>query len=390
MKLLLPIASLFLTGAFVIRIASAQELITERNLSEAIRVLDKAPSKNSLPCSIDLRWSPRLDFMFRYIGGFAIECRFGAAIRPGTKLVALLRITPKGDRPTLMIGEFDVPQAQPSGPTGMRAALSRLRVWMSGAFALGPGSYLLEVVLMDDHGHTCRKQRTLKAGGLAPASRMHLALPAGAVAPLAKVRWNGALVKRGLRVTVLVHAYSRTGASLHATDRAYLLQSLAAVLNQISCQSIKLIAFNLDRQEEIFRQDNFDGDGFTRLEGALKQVEFVTIPYRALSPHGWANFLVEMTRPEAISLESPDVIIFLGPWGSHEQGKMPAEAFTKLEVSHSRIFYLKYFSPPGGFPDGVEQLTKELHGSVFAINSPHALAQAIKKMQSQMIAEPKD
>lgn len=385
MRWLLPIIPYLLLCTLVARATCAQTLMAEKDRPEALRVLDSR-SKKSLPCFIDFTRNPRLDFLFRYIAGFAIDCNLGKVVQPGAKLEALLRITPKNGQPILMIDKFYVPQVRSDGPTSIYAPLSHLYVSMSGAFALGPGQYLLELVLIDEQGHTCRKQLTLKLADDTVAIHLRVALPRGSAVPLVEARWDGALASKGLRVTVMLHAYSPNGAKLHAADRAYLLQSLAAMLDQLPCQSVKLIAFNLDRQQEIFRQNKFDAGGFLRLEEALKQTELGTIPYPALSPLGWAKFLANMIRGEATSGDSPDAIILLGAWGSHVRDKVPKDLIEKTEGSNRRIFYFEYFRPVSGDPDGVELLTKKLHGAVFAVSSPQTLAQAIQRMKFQTTA----
>ena len=378
------LAQFLLSCSFVAGSARAQDLIAAKDIPAAVRILDNAPLKNSLPCNIHLPKKTHLDFMFRYTSGFWIECRLGL-IQPGMRLLGLVRITPRDSQPVLMIKVFDIPQPRYS------ISLHNLTVQMSGGFSLGPGKYLLEVVLFDQHGHSCREQRKLKTGEDKVSKIAPLALGPGVVAPPFKARWDGALANSGLRVTVLLHAYSPGRPRISALDRAYLLQSLTALLGQVPCQSVKLIAFNLDRQEEVFREDSFDADGFVRLERALEQMELATIPYQALMHGSWAKFLVDMTRKEATLKRPPDAVIFLGAWGSHEWDKLPTDTASSFEGSDTHFFYFEYFEPAqlGHGKDGLERLIKELHGSAFVVWSPETLAQAIKRMLAQMSGAPR-
>lgn len=250
---------------------------------------------------------------------------------------------------------------------------------------MGQGRYKLEFAVTDKRGHTFRKQRKLQAGKDKAARKVPVSLERGAIEPLINARWSGALAKTGPRVTVLLHAYSG-GARLNDSDRAFLLQSLEALLSDLPCQSVKLIAFNLDKQEVVFREENFDADGFVRLEHMLAGMKLGTIPYQALARTAWAKFLVEMTQGEATGEQSPDAIIFLGAWGSHEWDKVPKSMITNFQRSNARVFYLKYLPFAGAPQDGVERLTNDLHGSVFTIRSPETLAAAIKKMSAAMSA----
>jgi hypothetical protein len=389
-KPILPILWFLLLVGLVAHAANGQGFAAARDLSDAARALDNAPKKSPLPCSSHLPESPRLDFLFRYAASFEIDCRLGGAIQPGATWFAILRITNQFGKSVIMLEEFDIPQIPRENPTRFDAPLSEIQVAMSGGFAMGPGKYLFELVLTDQRGDTFRRDWKLKPSKYSGEEHIRSALQPGVVAPLLNTYWDGALASRGLRVTVLLHAYSPyyLHARLYPRERADLLEQLATLLNQIPCQSVKLIAFNLDWQEELFRQDSFDADGFVRLEKALDQVQFVTIPYQAIMGAGWANFLVDMEQREATSDPTPDVIVFLGPWGSHAGDKLPSELLQKLETHKTQIFYFKFygFSPP----DALEKITRDLHGSVFSINSPGALEHAIKAMRARMDAVSSD
>jgi hypothetical protein len=197
------------------------------------------------------------------------------------------------------------------------------------------------------------------------------------------MRWNGALASNGLRLTVFLNAYGPNGNTyLRAFERAYVMQSLFTLLTQIPCKSIKLVAFELDRQQEVFRQEPFDAGGFVQLQNAMERISFASISYQALQKGTWRRFLVDLVKTESASDEPPDVIIFLGAWGSHEWEKLPREEASKIEIANAHVSYFELFPLVGGAPDGVERLTKDLHGSVYAIRSPETLAQAIKKTLS--------
>jgi hypothetical protein len=379
---LLRIAGFLLVGSAAVG-APAQELVPAGDIPAVARVFDKTAA-NSLPCDIQFRASPWLDFMFRYTQGFEIHCRTGSVIPPGAKLLALIRITPQAGQPTWMMERFDILQAPKPAPTGSMDARSEPTVWMNGGFAIGPGQYVAEVVLTDEHDHTSRSRKALTSGENKAMKNLPAALPPGAVAPLLDASWNGALASPGLRLTILLNAYGQAGRSrLDTWDRTYLLQSLASLLNQIPCHSVKLVAFNLDRQQEIFSQDVFDADGFLRLGKILEQTDLASIPYRALIRGTWAQYLVDLEQKEAAPENSADTIIFLGAWGSHEWDKVPKEMVRKLESSNAHIFYFEYFPAVGGAPDAVQRLTRDLHGAVFAISSPETLAQAIKQTLAQ-------
>jgi len=364
MRLLLSIARLFMLSCLVASAAGAQQLVRSEALSHATWILDHAASKNSLPCNIQLSSNLQLDLLFRYTAEFAIDCRLGEKLHPGARLVALVRVTPELGKPTILLESFDMPQVKLHSRSGFDSPLSKLEVWMSGGFAMGSGRYSVEVVLADDQGHMRRAQKELKPADARGARNIPVVLQPGTVAPLVDARWNGSLAAKGRRLTVLLNAHGRFGAAqLSAWDRTILLQSLATLLNQLPYKSVKLVAFNLDKQQEVLSLDEFDVDGFLKLERALEQIE-------------------------SSSKEPPDDIIFLGAGGSHAWEKLPRDMTRDIETSKAHFFYFELFPYAGSAPDGVEQLTRDLHGTVFAIRSPEALAEAIKKTLALTAAPP--
>ena len=363
-----------------------QDFVVDKDVPEAVRILDAAPGKNTLPCYVQLEKHPQLDFMLRYLERIRIECSVGGGeLKPGTKLYAVVRITTDGHQPSLMLERFDLPKVPLDGPSDLYVRRSQaLSVSMNAGFALGQGRYLVEVVLTDRLGNTFRKQRRVEAGGDKVAKNVAMLLDPGEIASLGKnISWKGPLAKDGPHLTLLLHAYSQGRSRIEEWDRAYLLESVATLLRQIPCASVRLIAFNLDKQNEVFRDDHFDADGFARLEKALAREDLATMPYQALKENTWAKFLVDMTASET-AVQKSNEVIFLGAWGSHEWDKVPKEMIAKIEKSNARVFYLKYFARPGGASDGVERLTRDLHGSVFTIYSPLMLQRAINKMKAKV------
>jgi len=380
MKPLQSTIQLLVLGSLLAGAALAQDFVKEVDLPRVNEILDNSPHKSQLPCFIVFSEDLRLDLLFRYTNEFAIRCRLGEIIPPGTELVALLRITARGGKPVFMAEHFHVPPAQQRDSTGMLAGPSQLEITASGGFAVGPGEYSVEIVLTDEQGNTCRKQKNLKPFYGRGDRKVPFSLQPGVVSPLMDTKWNGALARNGPRLTVFLDVYGQNGsADLHGFDRAALMQSLFTLLTQLPCRSVKLIAFDLEGQRAIFSQEPFDARGFVALGRLLKKVDFSTISYRALQHGAWSKFLADQVQSELASNQPGDDIVFLGSWGSHAREKLPQETARKIEIGNTRVFYFELFPPESGAPDGIEQLTKELHGKVLAIRSPDDLAEAIKK-----------
>jgi hypothetical protein len=175
-------------------------------------------------------------------------------------------------------------------------------------------------------------------------------------------------------------------AKLYAWDRVFLLETLFSLLRETPYKSIRLIAFNLDQQKELFRDDQFNVHSLTKLEQSLQDAEMATVSYQALQRKGWSELLTKLTQDELRTANPSDAVIFLGP-SSRFEDKIPKATLTTLENNGRPFFYFEYypwFLKGREFPDAIHFLTKDLHGTVFPIHTAPELAVSIHKMLSQL------
>jgi hypothetical protein len=145
---------------------------------------------------------------------------------------------------------------------------------------------------------------------------------------------------------------------------------------------VRLVAFNLDQQKELFREDHFDSESFRELSRILRTTELGT---KALQrgPES-LSFVSDLARKEFAAPQASDVVIFLGPTVRASQkvsGKFTTGA-------HPRFFYFEYFPFPGPtFPDSIQHLTSALQGTTYQVHSPADFGKAMQKMLSQLDRE---
>lgn len=195
----------------------------------------------------------------------------------------------------------------------------------------------------------------------------------------------------GIRLTVLldVAPLNPYVFKLRAWDRSFLMSSLASLLQQTPCADVRLIAFSLQQQREIFRQEHFDKSGFVKLSQAVGDLELGVISVHDLQGRlGWVSLLAGLSNQEVIAHDPSDVVIFLGP-ATVQIRKVPQGMLKPRETTNPRFFYFEYYPywrAGNEFADSIEYLTKARQGAVFKIHSPGELAQAIQKMLRQQKA----
>ena len=146
-----------------------------------------------------------------------------------------------------------------------------------------------------------------------------------------------------------------------------------------------MIAFNLDQQREIFRNDDFQTKDFYQLNAALQSLELGSVSYKTLGREtGWADLLVNLVDAESNGSDPADAVVFLGP-NSRILDKVAPESVRSRADIGPRLYYFEYFFRVGyEFPDAIHQLTNACRGTVFKLHSPADFAASIAKLQRRL------
>jgi hypothetical protein len=372
------------TCGFLAAIASAaptkaQGLLAPRDLPEANRLLDsdsKAP-RSQLKCDVQIR-KPFVDFDFRFVSLFEVSASL-AQFAPGRRIELLLRVTPTEGKPVLLANGFRIPRVPPNLASGFKP--DRFGVNVGGGFATGAGRYQAELLVLDDRGRSHYKKWNVEAKNDSKDS-ISPVLARSAVAPLIADRWNGKLDPKGLHLTVLLDATAPGVYSSNFGERFLLQQMLASLLREVPCASVRVVAFNMDQEREVFRDENFGPAGFARLSVTLKNLQVAVVSYRALQRGNSTRFLAGLVQ-EQISAPA-DAVIFLGS-NMHVMEKPSKEMKESLDPGPAHVFYFEYVGYRRfHFPDSIEYLTQDLHGTVFQITSARDFGGALQKMDKQL------
>lgn len=384
---MVSLAFLLLLCAAFLCPAAAQLPLSPENASSISPLFQSSP-RNALHCWLE-RWDPSLDFAFRFVAGYVTNCRLSQFEGKETVLVTYTRITPDGRPPSLFGSVFRVPEISPDMKAAIGGDVRKLSqdISPSGAFALGEGRYLVELLLQDDRNRTYRSRWRLHVTAHRSERGVALAMKPLSVESMEEASWQMPASKRAgnLRLTILLDAAPLNfyQSSLRAWDRAFLLETVYSVLRQTPHKSVSLIAFNLDQQRVLFRRDEFDNAGFHDLSRALKDAELSSISVQALKKRDSPKFLVEIADRE-LAAEHSDAIIFVGP-NTRMDTKVTEGALTQKRANSPPFFYFEYFPTVGGdFPDSIDWLVKSAGGRVFFVHTPPQFDDSIDKMLAQL------
>jgi hypothetical protein len=312
------------------------------------RMLDSLPAHDTLKCTIH-DWKPFLDFTFRLDAGYFVRCpcpyeEFGGE---EFRLATYTRVTPQGGSPMVFAELMAVPAVPPEMAAKTNLKRLHAELDMSGGFSMGEGEYQVEVLVTDNRNRFCRRRWSIKAARSHSQAEIALALEANTVSHIWPDPWDGKLAGKGkgYRVTILLDAMPMNPreSKLRVWDRAFLMQSLRSMLQHLPCESVRLVAFNLDQQRELYRQEHFDSEAFRELAKTLRTTELGTVSYKALQrgPEG-VSFLSDLVRKESAGSQRSDIVVFLGPTTRFGQ-KVPANMAPRSQVSTSSTSSISLF-----------------------------------------------
>lgn len=372
--------ALAILGLFDLAIpAKAQVAVAQSEIATINQIIDSRENQNTLKCDL-FPWHPFLDFTFRIQTGYVLSSNLGQ-FTPGEQPVTYLRVTSEKTSPVVMRSIIELPAVPADvARTKNLQDLKKARITTSGAFNIGEGRYDVELLLVNQQGRSCHKHWQVQTDKSVHAG-VAMGMNSQSVAPLLHDGWDGKLDPQGARLSILLDAapMNPLAPHLHTWDRTLLLQTLESLLKRIPCRSVQFVAFNLEQQREIFRQEKFDADGFVKFSSLLKHLELTSISYQALQRGSTAKFLSKIVQ-EQISAPSPaDAVLILGPATRFDQ----RPAVESPEGTPSFFYFELHWRGPH-FPDSIEHLTKELRGSTFVITSANELAAAIQKTRSRL------
>ncbi|HWC19382.1 MAG TPA: hypothetical protein VG498_20385 [Terriglobales bacterium] len=374
-------------------LACAQGPVPPSDENLVSKFLDQQPlGSEHLKCEIKQQ-HPFLDFEFRFDVSYIVRCPVKEFGGKQSTLFTFIRITPEGGQRKLFGEAFGLPEI----PESMRAHtdISKLKSEFdfSGGFAAGEGRYAVDVLVGDKQsGRMCRKSWKVALARKHGEEKIPLTIGETVVVPMGFHHWEKKADPNGLRVTVLLDAapifpYSP---KLRVWDRSFLLSTLSSVLEQIDYESVRVVAFNLDQQKEIFRDHLSGTAGFRKLNQAMQDLELGKVSYQILQRReGATELLTQLVAGEKNDPNASDLVILLGPHTRYTE-KITVHLLQPASPSTARnpqFFYLEYMPAwlrGSEFADNVEQVTKALGGKSFKIYSPSDLASAIQKIVAQV------
>jgi hypothetical protein len=372
--------------------ACAQIVVDERRLGSTLAKFESS-EPDSLRCSVS-PIHPSLNYSFRFQAGYIVTVPMEQFEGTGHRWRMITRITPEeGERrPVYLVAGYGLPPVPKT----------KQEVQIGGGYLMGEGIYTVRHLLIDERGRTCRKDWRVDVRPGRGESKVKTAIPPGTVWD---VSLRGARLvpppdidgatddAASLRLTIMLHAAPtfprRT--RLRQNDIMMLLASVTSLLEHVPVRSVRLIAFNLDQQRELYRKDGFQLRNMPEVAEAMNRTELGLVDAKVLqNRRGHLDVIADLVNQEVKAPEPSDIVLFLGPVSRYFE-KVSQEALEKPEGRGPQFLFFQLVPafrggrggmlPPPVLPDSIRHAVARVGGKTLVIRTPGDLAKAIDRLE---------
>jgi hypothetical protein len=354
-----------------------------------LAVLESGEQRKELPCTVTPS-KPALGFDLKFHAGYQVTVPLKELAGLENALSIVFRVAPDGhpDDPAYFVQHLRVPPIEDD---------AKGDAYLQGAFDIGEGSYHIDWLMRDRTERVCSFNWDSEAALGSKDRPMSLA-----IAPEAVQRAGGeefqeeppierSPVGPPLNIKVLVNfaPQNSLSAALQPLDTTALVSILRTISRDPRIGKFSIVAFNMQEQKVIYRQDGASRIDFPALGSALTTLNLGTVDLKRLGDkHGDTDFLTTLVRKEitAAPQDHPDAVVFAGPKILLDANP-PEEALKDASDINFPVFYMNYNLNPQATPwkDAISHTVHFFRGYEYTISRPRDLWFAVSEMVSKIV-----
>jgi len=338
-------------------------------------ILEAGETRKDIPCTVS-PVKPSLGFDLKFHAGYDVAVPLKELSGGENHLTMVFRVYPenKPEEAAYFSQRWSVPPIDDDA--GGSAQLA-------GTFDVGEGKYHVDWLMRDRSERVCSHSWDAEAALPPKDKQMALDIAAGMVQPVDTEPFKQEpiverAVTENLNVKVVVNfaPQDSLSATLQPLDTNALLSILRNIARDPHIARFSIVAFNMQEQRVIYRQEASTQIDFPALGEALRSLNLGTVDVKRLGQkHGDTEFLTSFLTQEIVDpKEQPDAVIIAGPKVSTE-GSLPQDAFRQAGDLKFPVFYMNYNLNPTVNPwrDAIGVAVKTLKGAEFTISRPRDL-----------------
>ncbi|MCC6393026.1 MAG: acetyltransferase [Bryobacterales bacterium] len=378
---------------FAVSIADAQQFMTGSGPGGIVRmfntdmaVMEMKEVRKDLPCTVTPA-KTNLGFDLKFHSGYEVTVPMQELTGPENLLTIIFRITAEGRReePLYFTQRVKVPAIEED---------AKGDAFLQGVFDVGEGKYHVDWLMRDRSERVCSYYWDTEAQLQARDKTLTVGIPPLTVraAETEQFREEPPVERNtadgNLTVKVLVNfaPQNSRSATLQPVDTSALVSILRTISRDPRIQRFTVVAFNLQEQRVVYRQQEAEKIDFPKLGDALETLKLGTVDVKKLAQkRGETEFLTDLIRKETSGETRSDALIFAGPKAMLE-ANVPTEALKEVDLG-SPVFYLNYNLNPQNMPwrDSIGNAVKYFKGQEFTISRPRDVWFAVSEIVSRVV-----
>jgi hypothetical protein len=352
-------------------------------------VLESQDVRKDLPCTVTPLLKPVLGFDLRFHAGYEVSIPLKDLAGSEDLLTMIFRVTPENhkDGPVYFSQRLSVPAIEEN---------AKGNAYFQGAFDVGEGNYHVDFLMRDRSERVCSFFWDAQAE--LPPKDSHLVLmmapntvqgserePFKDEPPVEREQTSGPL---NVKVIINFAPQNSRSATLQPLDTNALISILRSVAREPRIRKFSIVAFNMQEQRVVYRQEDTDQINFPALGEALNSLNLGTVDLKRLSQkHGETAFLADLLKEEMSNSKGhPDAVIFAGPKVMLDDS-LPQDSLTRLADVDYPVFYMNFNLNPQANPwrDAIGNTVKHLKGYEYTISRPRDVWYAWTEIMSRIV-----
>ncbi|MBV9780605.1 MAG: hypothetical protein JOY62_11605 [Acidobacteriaceae bacterium] len=353
-----------------------------------LTILESRDARKDLPCAVTPRKAD-LGFDLRFHSGYDVSIPINSLEGDQQLLTVIFRAYPTQDKvhPAYFVQHFRVP-AIPENSKGDAS--------LSGAVDLGEGNYHVDWLMRDRAERICSSSWDVEAS-LAPRDKpIALFIRPNQIAETAAEPFiNEPFVRpptpRGddLDIKLLVNFAPQVtnSAALQRIDTDPLVSILKAIERDPHIGRLSLVAFNMEEERVLYRQDAAEQIDYPALGKALEKMKLGTVRLQQLGQkHSETDFLETLIEKEIGNPSHPDAVVFAGPKAMLD-ADVPQDDLRRIGNVECPVFYMNYNLNPQAVPwrDSISHAIRLFKGTEYTISRPRDLWLSTTEMMSRIL-----
>jgi hypothetical protein len=362
-------------------------------------ILDSDEAKKDLPCTVT-SVKPILGFDLRFHSGYDITIPLKELSGNGDTLTIVFRVAPAAARdgagsasPVYFSQKYNVPEID--ADAGGNA-------YLGGSFDIGEGDYHVDWLMRDRIERVCSSSWDITAALTGRDQTVKLPIERDRIQasdleffkdepPVTRIdpdKGPDASHKSPIKVKVLINFAPQQGnaSSMQPIDTSALVSILRNIAREPRIRKFSLVAFNMNEQRVVYRDENAEQIDFPKLGKALSTLKFGMIDYKKLAdPHSGSDFLSKLVMDE-LPNSSADAVIFVGPKVMLTDN-VPPDNLKDLANISIPVYYMNYnlFPVQNPWRDPIGNVVKRLRGAEYTIARPRDLWTSWSDIMSRIV-----